>query len=269
MKIDYIKNNDIESIPTFQQEGWDNIEEDYKFYVNSLFSHPLKLTENGKIIAIGSVVIHKDVAWIAHIITLSDYRRKGLGTTITKKLIEISKENNCSTIYLIATDEGKKLYETLGFVEETKYLFFQKKNFKNQFKHPINSKNIIPYEKHFKNQIFALDKEISSENRKEHIEKFLKNSFVYCENDTIEGFYLPSFGEGLILGNNPSVGEELLKIHMNNNDKVVLPENNSYSIQFLENNGFNQNLTGTRMRLGLKRQVQYEKIFNRIGGNLG
>lgn len=110
MKIEYIKYNEINYISEFQQEGWDDIKKYYQFYINSAFSHPLKLTENGKIIAIGTIIIHKDVAWLGHIITLPNYRRKGFGTVITKKLIEISKENNCSTIYLIASDLGKKLY---------------------------------------------------------------------------------------------------------------------------------------------------------------
>jgi len=266
MKIEYIKNNEINLIQNFQQKGWEDIYTDYQFYINSSFCHPLKLTENGKIIAIGSIIIHEDVAWLAHIITLQDYRRNGFGTIMTKKLIEISEENNCSTIYLIASNLGKKLYETLGFNKETKYIFFKKKEFKPQFE---LSNNIIPYEKQFKNQIFKLDKEISSESRSKHLEKFLKDCFVYHEKDVVEGFYLPSFGEGLILANTPSIGNELLKIHLNTNDKVVLPENNIFSIKFLKRNGFYQNLTGTRMSLGLKRPVQYKKIFNRIGGNLG
>ncbi|MDR2967136.1 MAG: GNAT family N-acetyltransferase [Methanobacteriaceae archaeon] len=266
MKIGYIKNNEINSIKKFQQDGWEDIEQHYRFYVNSLFCHPLKLIKNGEIVAIGSVIIHEDVAWLAHIITLFDHREKGFGALITKKLIEISKENNCSTIYLIATDLGKKLYEKLGFMEETKYIFFKKKDFKGQFK---ISKSIIHYEQQFKNQIFDLDHEISSENREKYLEMFLEDCFVFFEKNLIEGFYTPSFGEGLILANTPSIGNELLKIHLNNNDKVVLPENNIFSIKFLKNNGFYQNLTATRMRLGLKRPVQYEKIFNRIGGNLG
>ena len=269
MKVEYIKNNEIDSIQNFQEEGWEDINEFYKFYVSSSFCHPLKLAIDGKIIAIGAAIIHEDVAWLAHIITLSDYRKRGFGTIITKKLIELSKENNCSTIYLIATDIGKKLYGTVGFTEETKYIFFKREESKNQFKIFKYPKNIISYEKQFKKQILKLDKEISSENRVKHLENFLKDSFLYCEENVIEGFYMPLFGEGLILANNSVIGSELLKVHINKNDKVVLPENNSYAIQFLKNNGFYQNLTVTRMRLGLKRPVQFEKIFNRIGGNLG
>jgi N-acetylglutamate synthase-like GNAT family acetyltransferase len=133
MKIEYMENNEINLIQKFQQVGWEDIEQYYQFYINSSFCHPLKLTENKEIVAIGSVVIHEDVAWLAHIITILNCRRKGFGAAMTKKLIKISKENNCSTIYLIATDLGKKLYKTLGFKEETKYIFFKKKNFKNQF----------------------------------------------------------------------------------------------------------------------------------------
>ena len=145
-------------------------------------------------------------------------------------------------------------------------MFFQKKDFKNEFK---VSKHIIPYEKHLKNQIFKLDSEISSENRQKHLDNYLKDCFIYCEKSVVEGFYVPSFGEGLILASTPSAGNELLKMHLNKNGKVVLPENNLFSIEFLKKNGLQQYLTATRMRFGLKRPVQYKKIFNRIGGNLG
>ena len=265
MEIEYIKNNDIKLIQDFEPNEW-NIKEHYQFYIDSEFCYPIKLVKNNKIVSIGSLIIHKDVAWLAHIITHPNYRRNGFGTIITKKLVNLSKENNCSTIYLIATDTGKKLYKTLGFVEEVEYLFFKNNTKKSNFK---ISENIIHYNKRFKNQILELDKNISSENRENHLKKFLNDSFVYYKNNVIEGFYLPSFGEGLILANIPQAGNELLKIHINSNDKVVLTEHNLSTIKFLKNSGFDQYLTGTRMILGLKRPVQYEKIFNRIGGNLG
>ena len=266
MKIEYIKNNEISLIQSFQEEEWDDIKTYFQFYINSPFCHPLKLINNGKIIAIGSIIIHENVAWLSHIITLVNFREKGFGTIMMKKLIEIAKENNCSTIYLIATDLGKRLYERLGFMEETHYIFFKKKDTANQSK---ISKNIVLCENSFKNQIFKLDNEISSENRKKHLGVFLNNSYVFCKEKLIEGFYAPSFGEGLILAKNFKAGSELLKVHMNNKNKVVLPENNIYTIKFLKNNGFYHYLTATRMRLGLKRPVQYEKIFNRIRGDLG
>ena len=184
MKIEYMDNYEINSLKRFQQEGLGDIEEFYQFYIDSPFCHPLKLTENNQIIAIGSVIIHEDVAWLAHIISSSDYRRKGFGTIITKKLIEISYENSCTTINLIATDLGKKLYKTLGFKEETGYLFFEKKDFKYRFK---LSKNIVPCGESFQNQIFKLDKEISTENRAKHLKKVLKNSYVVAISPIIGG----------------------------------------------------------------------------------
>ena len=125
MEIKYIQNNDINLIQHFQQQEWEDIKEHYKFYIDSDFCYPIQLVKNSKIVSIGSLIVHNDVAWLAHIITLPNYRRNGFATLITRELIDIADKNNCSTIYLIATEMGEILYKKLGFNEETKYLLFK------------------------------------------------------------------------------------------------------------------------------------------------
>lgn len=46
---------------------------------------------------------------------LSNHRRKGLGTLLMKELEKIALANNVTTNFLVATEEGKSLYISLGW----------------------------------------------------------------------------------------------------------------------------------------------------------
>jgi len=54
------------------------------------------------------------------------------------------------------------------------------------------------------------------------------------------------------------------------NDRAVLPAENDAGISFLEQNGFvKTSVRGTRMAYGEDIQWIPDKIFSRIGGNIG
>lgn len=266
MELRPLKYHELSSISTLQPERWGDIKPNFEFYIKSPFCFPIKLIINNKIVAVGTTVVHNDVAWLAHIIVHSENRGKGLGRIITQNLIDIANQKKCKTIYLIATDLGFPVYEKLGFVTETDYLFFKDVNIKDQMFDPDTIK---PYAEKYKDRILKIDRSISGEDRRIHIENQLKNGFVYCKDETVEGYYLPCFGEGLIISNTPLAGIELLKLHLKSNQKVVLPKDNSTAIDFLYENGYKEFSTAKRMRLGSPTSLMLKNIYNRIGGNIG
>ncbi|MDR0231317.1 MAG: hypothetical protein LBI82_04280, partial [Dysgonamonadaceae bacterium] len=87
--------------------------------------------------------------------------------------------------------------------------------------------------------------------------------------DNIEGYYLPSLGEGLIIAETEISGIELLKLHLQHNDRVVLPKENLAAQKFLQEVGFEEVKSIKRMRLGEERKVKFVNMYNRIGGNVG
>lgn len=59
---------------------------------------------------------------LLNVFTYPDYRRMGIATKVMCKIIEEAKQMGVSLIELTATQEGKPLYEKLGFNEpESKY----------------------------------------------------------------------------------------------------------------------------------------------------
>ncbi|HCO67248.1 MAG TPA: hypothetical protein DIT04_05760 [Dysgonomonas sp.] len=265
MKIETIKTIDIPSLSHLQPEGWVDIIPVFEYYSKSPFCFPIKVTVEDKIIGLGCIVIHHDVAWLAHIIVDSAYRCNGIGQKITRALIENAEQNDCTTMYLIATELGEFVYRKVGFVTETEYLFHT-----NVVKRDwVISDSIRQYEEKYMEQVRVLDKAVSGEDRMMHLEEHLENCLVYYKNDTVEGYYMPTFGEGLIIAGTETAGIELLKLHLKDNDRVVIPQENHTARKFLEETGEGEIKAIKRMRLGKEREVQFSNIYNRIGGNVG
>jgi N-acetylglutamate synthase-like GNAT family acetyltransferase len=257
---------DLDLLPDLQPEDWSDIKPAFEFYTISSFCFPIKIIAANRMVGIGTTIIHHDVAWLAHIIVHKQYRKKGIGQLITETLVNSLPSENCETIYLLATDLGAPVYEKVGFITETEYLFF--KDIKIT-EHQSAQVQVEPYREEFKEQIAEIDSMNSGENRFFHLDDHLQAASVYCEDKIVKGFYLPGFGEGLIIANSPVAGLELLKLHLKSNQKIVFPKDNLVAASYLHQYGFKEMLTGKRMRLGKKREVNFKNIYNRIGGNLG
>ncbi|THU36936.1 GNAT family N-acetyltransferase [Niastella caeni] len=257
---------DIDSLPYIQPEGWPDIRPYFTYYTRSSFCFPIKIVNDDKMIGTGTTIIHQDVAWLAHIIVHKEYRKQGIGKLITESLVNSLKSTNCTTVYLLATDLGAPVYEKVGFETETEYLLFKDITVKEK---PTLPDPITPYEVKYKKQIAALDKSTSGEERLFHLEEHLQTGFVYSDNGSLKGFYLPSFGDGLIIAGDPAAGLALLKLHLASQNRAFFPKENLVATDYLSENGNKKVSTAKRMRLGKIRPVKFDNIYNRIGGNLG
>ena len=265
MKFEQIENLEQSDILELQPEGWSDIFSSIKFYVESDFCFPIKITNNNKIIGIGSTILHEKSAWLTHIIIHKDFRKLGLGRQITEKLIE-SLPNHIDTTYLIATEFGLPVYEKVGFVKESEYLFYRDIDYKNSENIP---ENIKPFKKNNLENCFKLDKLVSNENRQVNLLEHFDKALIYQTDDEILGFYLPTFGEGLIISTDKNAGIELLKIRLRSNNKLVFPSENIIAQKFMENLGYREYKKAWRMRIGKDKPIKLEAIFSRINGSLG
>lgn len=266
MKIQPLEDRDINFISELQPEGWQDITPTIKFYISSHFCYPIKVIFNKNIVGMGAAIIHNGTAWLAHIIVHPTYRNQGIGKLITETLVESIQSKRCSTIYLIATDLGEPIYKKVGFETETEYLFFKDIKTSGTF---WTSENIIPFSDDLKSQIFNLDQEISGEDRMVQLEQHLPGGLVYLQNSSVKGFYLPTFGEGLIIAITTSAGQELMKLRLITKDNAVFPTDNVIATEYMYQNNLKEFKTAKRMRLGEKRNWKPSNIYNRVGGNLG
>jgi GNAT superfamily N-acetyltransferase len=266
VKVSAVYYNEVDQLAPSQPEGWNSIIIPYTFYTQSTFCFPIKITEGAAIIGIGTAIIHEDVAWLAHIIVHPQHRNKGIGRLLTQTLIDLPVVKQCTTIYLIATELGAPVYTKCGFETDTEYLYF--KDLEADPRWSISS-SIVAWRPEFLEQVTAMDRQISTENRLQDITGHLPGSWVYLRGNTVEGYYLPGFGEGLIVSANKDAGLELMKYHLQSSAKLAFPKDNTAAVDFMHTHGFREYSSGKRMRLGKKRDVQFANIYNRIGGNLG
>jgi GNAT superfamily N-acetyltransferase len=266
MRVLPFEPEDISQLAALQPTGWQDIQPVFDFYLQNNFCFPMKVLKDHTLVGIGTTIIHHNIAWLAHIIVHPDYRNQGIGRLITQTLVDSPEAKKCETIQLIATELGAPVYEKVGFVTETEYLFF--KDLRADSRWSI-SPNIRSFEYKFIDQVAALDRRVSMESRMFHLEKHLPYGFVYLVDDLVQGYYLPTFGDGLIIASSASAGLELMKWRLTTKNFAAFPIDNTNASEFMYQNHFREAGRGKRMRLGKQQAWSPTEIYNRIGGNLG
>jgi len=266
MEIKPLVQNDLIFIAEILPPGWDTAFPSIQFYTASAFCFPIKVTIDHKLVGIGTAIIHNDVAWLAHIIVHPGHRNQGIGKLITESLIEIAHAKNCTTLYLLATELGEPVYRKLVFEAEAEYLFFKGDKPVGPGTH---DEHIIPYSSDYERQVARLDREVSGEDRMFHLGQHLSGGFVYVVEDTLEGYYAPNMGDGLIIATTSEAGQALMRLRLTTKDFAVFPADNTQASAFIQRFPFTEIRRQKRMRLGPKRNWEPANIYNRIGGNLG
>ncbi len=267
MIFESITYQDLEEIRDLQPEGWPDIVPVFEFYIRSSFCKTFKVKEKAKIAGIGSLITYDCTSWIGHMIVHKKFRNRGIGSQIVKELLEELKNNSIETCSLIASELGRPVYLKAGFRDVSEYYFMQRDK---PWIPKSNNLNVISLQEEHLPMIYAMDRKVSGENRERLLAGFLKNSKVYLKNGIVEGFYLPDLKEGPIIADTEEAGLALMEIKYPNGDCATLPSENIAGKKFLEDNGFEKrDKKGTRMIYGKEIQWKPEKIYSRIGGNLG
>ena len=82
---------------------------------------PVIAEDGGRIVATGVGTANGRVGWIGSIFVDPEHRGLGLGRAITQAIIDGLEEAGCRTFSLVATTEGRRLYERMGFTVHTTY----------------------------------------------------------------------------------------------------------------------------------------------------
>lgn len=266
MTFEAFEHKDLKCLKELQPPEWGDLTPRFSYFIESDFCRPVKLLVNNEIVGIGTDILHEDTAWLACIIVHPNHRNKGLGSLITQKLIDIIDKKKFQTIYLDATDLGYPVYKKIGFESETQYSHLK-------LAQPLSplelSNSITEFKEKYREQILKLDREVSGENRFATLAPHILSSKVFIHSHQVEGFYMPTLGDGLIIAQNSHAGMELMKYRFQSKSHAVLPLDNKKGMKYLTQNKYVQFRTSCRMRLGKRREVQLNNIYNRISGQLG
>lgn len=266
MAISPIEQLDVPNLRVLQPDGWGDITSWFEYYIAKPYCFPVKITIKDKIVGIGSGIFMGRTGWLAHIIVHHAHRRKGIGSIILDHLISLLQGLSCETISLVATDQGHTVYKKAGFIQQTEYVLFGRKEPLNA---KLDSKNVRVFMNTDKEDIFKLDRGVSGEDRGKILSEHLTGSWIYEEDGVATGFYLPELGGGLTVASNPEAGIVLMKIRLSRTNKGSLPIDNKDGMRFLEENGFKEIRRSKRMVLGRPFIWRPENLYSPIGGNFG
>jgi len=267
MIIRELRQSDVVNLNGITPESWNSpVEKVIERYFNASFFHPVVAEESGTIAGIGHLIMNGDTGWLGNIIVRQEFRKKGVGSRITKKLIDHCK--NFKSILLIATDDGFPVYAGLGFKRSLSYLFLRG----GEVSSPVSG-NIRPSREEDHPLISSLDEQVTGEVRGSLLRYHMSTAIVHISSDNqeIRGFYMPDFGAGYIIAKDEEAGLNLLKYKLyHHKDKpICIPESNKPALSYLEQHAYKEYLRVPRMFLGSEANWRPELIFSRATGYTG
>jgi predicted N-acetyltransferase YhbS len=86
---------------------------------------PVVADLDGEIVGTGVATVNGATGWLGTIWVAPAHRRRGLGLALTEHVMELLRSAGCRSMLLVATPEGRSLYERLGFGVQTTYETFE------------------------------------------------------------------------------------------------------------------------------------------------
>ncbi len=120
VKIHTMCVSDLDEIKEILAQDFDNFW-NYEIFKQELVNNNssyLVVRYNGEIVCYGGIKIILDIADVMNIVTRKDKRNMGFGKFILNELINIAKEENCTSITLEVNENNQlaiHLYEHFGF----------------------------------------------------------------------------------------------------------------------------------------------------------
>ncbi len=244
-----------------QQAGWNQLEEDWEFFIRAGGDANLLATFNGvKAGTATTINYQKRFSWIGMVLVDRKYRGNGIGRALLNRSIEYA--DKMGTVRLDATPQGKKLYDTMGFKDECELARFERPEVPENLSGPYGDCRLMT-----NNDLKSLvekDSQIFGANREAVLNYLYDNSpdyaFVTLNNEgEISGYCLGRSGSafeqiGPIVADTLESAEDLLLSAMKNcrGKKVIVDaftENQSWT-DVLEKNGFTVQRPFIRMYRG-------------------
>ncbi|MCZ6941539.1 GNAT family N-acetyltransferase [Bacillus mycoides] len=181
MRVERLRKGRIEDIVALSSYiGWDYNREEIETILNTGIVYGV-VNEREELIASAAIILYGEtLASIGMVIVHPDYKERGIGKIITDSCVK--SVSTQTPIMLIATDEGKVLYEELGF-RAVSYVSKYICNSYNANYHCVgNEEYIVNYEERDLEGIIPIDEGAFGTNRK----AFLKKRIMQSEQCIVE-----------------------------------------------------------------------------------
>jgi GNAT superfamily N-acetyltransferase len=260
-------------------EQWDDTRKDIKrmfnYEPNGCFVADINSKPVGHVFSIS----YGRLGWIGLLIVKAEYRRRGIGTLLTKRAMNYLLSCKVETMKLEAVSAIADLYRKLGFVGEYGSLRFTgvSRKITSLSSHCINSLKIEGIK-----QLAKFDAEYFGANRAKVLSRLCQENPQLCYvsrmDSRITGYIMfrktkSGFRIGPWVRNpeNPQVARELLvecmeTIGYNVKLSVGVPAVSKVAVEILQDFGFKQHSESIRMHLGQKLETERADGVFAIGG---
>ncbi len=180
-------------------EGWNQTVKDWQVFVEGQQNINLIAELEGETTGTVTAINYGNaVAWLGMMIVDPTYRGLGISRKLMSTTIDQLKENNCESIKLDATPQGRPVYVKLGFVEEYTIYRMVHQDFDQVPDVDMNSGHIEPVTALHISDIIDLDHKIFGANRSPLLRGLISNyperSFVLIRDSQVAGFVLGRAG---------------------------------------------------------------------------
>ena len=86
----------------------------------------------GRVVGVGGIFLYQHPprprsprgveGYVLNMLTLSEWRRKGIASAIMRELLECAREAGAGLVGLRASEDGRRVYEKFGFEENPHYM---------------------------------------------------------------------------------------------------------------------------------------------------
>jgi GNAT superfamily N-acetyltransferase len=165
--------------------GWGDRRVWFTFAVGHAQCRPFVAEEDGEIIGTAVGTINGNAGWVGTIFVAPAARGRGVGSALTDATVDALDAAGCRTQVLVATNEGRPIYERRGFVVETFYFMIE------AYGTAADVNPLRPLRREHLEQAVELDRQATGEDRAHLIREFASDASTHCleaEDGALRGF---------------------------------------------------------------------------------
>ena len=133
---------------------------------------PLVAEIEGEIVGTGVGTVSGRVGWLGTIFLAPAWRGQGVGRSITQAIIDRLESAACRTLVLVATREGRRVYERMGFEVQTQYRILEIAGLPAGQAEDLRAASVRAMAPSDVDAIADLDRAATGEDRRHAIERF-------------------------------------------------------------------------------------------------
>ncbi len=233
-----------------------------EFVVSQPECHPVVAELDGAPIGTGIGTANGPAGWIGTIFVVPERRGLGLGRALTEAVIDRLDAAGCRSLVLVATDEGRRLYERMAFEVETRYHVLEVPGLPADAPPAPGtgwSGRVEAFEPPDLGAVAVLDREATGEDRRHALARFAAPETAKVARDehgALAGFVVrATWGGGATIARSPAVGLAILdaRRRASGPDGVVrlgVMEENEAGLAALRGKGVTESWSAPRMVRG-------------------